>query len=347
MTDLIAGRYELLARISKGGMGAVWRARDRRLRRDVAVKLLHAWIAEDLELRRRFAREARVLAPLVHEHIVRLYDYGEDGETPFLVMELVDGANLADVARDRQLDWGQVTEIALPIASALAYAHARGIVHRDLTPGNVLIESATGRVVVSDFGLARIARSATSVTTQGMLLGTPEYWSPEQARGADSETATDMYALGCLLFWLLSGRTPFEGDDRLAVGLRRAHETAPPLLSCAPGAPPEAVALVDALLAPDPSDRPTAVEVLERLGVAAPAIQEAVAEPSRQPSVRRQSLRPRRRRSCSRLLVSTRPRKADGAAGWRSSWRGSRLLPHSPSSAPRSRMPTASSRSRA
>ena len=137
MTDLIAGRYELRARISKGGMGAVWSARDRRLRRDVAVKLLHAWIAEDLELRRRFAREARVLAPLEHENIVRLYDYGEDGETPFLVMELVEGANLGDFARNRVFSWAQAAEIALPIASALAYAHARGIVHRDLTPGNV------------------------------------------------------------------------------------------------------------------------------------------------------------------------------------------------------------------
>ena len=106
MTDLLAGRYELRARISKGGMGTVWRAYDRRLRRDVAVKLLHPWIAEDAELRRRFAREARVLAPLEHEHIVRLYDYGEDGETPFLVMELVEGASLAEVARGRVLDLG-------------------------------------------------------------------------------------------------------------------------------------------------------------------------------------------------------------------------------------------------
>ena len=278
MTDPIAGRYELRARISKGGMGAVWRAYDRRLRRDVAVKLLHAWIAEDAELRRRFAREARVLAPLEHEHIVRLYDYGEDGETPFLVMEFVDGASLAEVARGKTFDWEHAAELALPIASALAYAHARGIVHRDLTPGNVLIESATGRVVVSDFGLARLARSSTSVTTQGMLLGTPEYWSPEQARGSDSETATDMYALGCLLFWLLSGRTPFEGDDRLAVGLRRAHEAAPPLASRASGAPREATVLVDALLAPDPGDRPTATDVLARLGAAPPAIAEAAAQ---------------------------------------------------------------------
>ena len=272
MNELIAGRYELRARISKGGMGAVWRARDRRLRRDVAVKLLHSWIAEDEELRRRFAREARVLAPLENEHIVRLYDYGEDGETPFLVMELVEGANLAEVARERGFSWPEVVEIAVPVATALSYAHARGIVHRDLTPGNVLIESTTGRVVVSDFGLARIARSATSVTTQGMLLGTPEYWSPEQARGADSETATDLYALGCLLFWLLSGRTPFEGDDRLAVGLRRAHEAAPSLASHVPDAPAEAVRLVDALLAPDPAARPTADEVLERLGAEPPAI---------------------------------------------------------------------------
>src|SRR6476469_2043534 len=131
MSDLIAGRYELEARISKGGMGAVWKARDRRLHRDVAVKLLHSWIADDEELRRRFAREARVLAPLEHEHIVRLYDYGEDGETPFLVMELVDGASLAEVARGTSFDWPQAAELAVPIASALAYAHGRGIVHRD------------------------------------------------------------------------------------------------------------------------------------------------------------------------------------------------------------------------
>ncbi len=277
MTDLLAGRYELRARIAKGGMGTVWRAYDGHLKRDVAVKLLHPWIAEDAELRRRFAREAQVLAPLEHEHIVRLYDYGEDGETPFLVMEYVDGASLGDVARGREWTWSEVSELARPIASALAYAHARGIVHRDLTPGNILIERATGRVVVSDFGLARIARSSTSVMTQGMLLGTPEYWSPEQARGLESETATDLYALGCLLFWLLAGRTPFEGDDRLAVGLRRAHEAAPSLAILAPDAPETAVEIVDALLAVEPSERPTAVEVLDLLGVARPSIADAAA----------------------------------------------------------------------
>ncbi len=165
MTDLLAGRYELHARISKGGMGAVWRAHDRRLHRDVAVKLLHAWIAEDVELRRRFAREARVLAPLEHENIVRLYDYGEDGETPFLVMELVDGASLGEVARGRAFTFEQAAELARPIASALVYAHARGIVHRDLTPGNVLIESATGRV---EYSFGRFFGSAALSSTASM-----------------------------------------------------------------------------------------------------------------------------------------------------------------------------------
>ena len=293
-------------------MGAVWRARDRRLHRDVAVKLLHAWIAEDLELRHRFSREARVLAPLEHENIVRLYDYGEDGETPFLVMELVEGASLAEVARGRTFTWDQAAELARPIASALVYAHARGIVHRDLTPGNVLIESATGRVVVSDFGLARLARSSTSVTTQGMLLGTPEYWSPEQARGRDSETATDLYALGCLLFWLLTGRTPFEGDDRLAVGLRRVHEPAPALASCAPDAPADARVLVDALLSTDPADRPTAGEVLGLLGSELPASPRRPRRRWRPRSGRRQSSQHRSRRPSSRRRRARRSQAASG-----------------------------------
>ena len=202
MTVLLAGRYELRARISRGGMGAVWRAYDRRLRREVAVKVLHTWIAEDEDLARRFDREARLLAPLENEHIVRLYDYGDNGETPFLVIELIEGASLAEVARGRTLSWDQAVEVAVPVATALAYAHERGIVHRDLTPGNILVEKSTGRIVVSDFDLARLAQSSSSVTTQGMLLGTPEYRSPEQARGravARHRTCTpsDVSSSGC------------------------------------------------------------------------------------------------------------------------------------------------------
>src|SRR5262249_58607279 len=139
---------------------------------------------------------------------------------------------------------------------ALAYAHGRGVVHRDLTPTNVLIERETGRVLTSDFGLARIARSAGSLTAPGVLIGTPEYWSPEQAQGRESDGAADVYALGCLLFLLLSGRLPFDGEDRLAVGLRRAHEDAPSLRTSLRKAGPDAVRLVDSLLARDPAPRP-------------------------------------------------------------------------------------------
>ena len=219
-------------------MGTVWRAYDRHLqarrRRQAAAPVDRRGRRAAPALRPRGAgsRSARARA---HRPALRLRRGRRDAVPRHGVRRR--GEPRGRGARSRRGRGSEASELARPIASALAYAHARGIVHRDLTPGNVLIESATGRVVVSDFGLARIARSSTSVTTQGMLLGTPEYWSPEQARGLDSETATDLYALGCLLFWLLAGRTPFEGDDRLAVGLRRAHEAAPSLAIVRSGCP--------------------------------------------------------------------------------------------------------------
>ena len=256
---VLAGRYELIEKVGQGGMSVVWRALDTRLDRDVAVKLLHPFVAAEDGQRRRFAREARTLAALSSDHIVRVHDYVEDGDDSFLVMEFVDGHNLAAATFHRlPVQWSEAAAYARPVCDALAYAHAKGVVHRDLTPGNILIERDTGRVVTSDFGLARIARGRGSATTIGVLLGTPEYWSPEQATGRESDAATDMYALGCILFLLLSGRLPFEGDDRLAVGLRRAHEDAPSLRAHARNVPESAVALVDALLSRDPTRRPDA-----------------------------------------------------------------------------------------
>ena len=229
-------------------MGVVWRAHDRTLGRDVAIKLLRPIIASDGQQRRRFEREARTLAGLANEHIVRVHDYVDDGERAFLVMEFVDGRNLADTTIPRlPLEVGEAAWYAEPVAKALAYAHAKGVVHRDLTPANILVEHGTGRVVTTDFGLARVARSGGSLTTVGMPVGTPEYWSPEQALGRETGTATDLYALGCILYLLIGGRLPFEGDDRLAVGLRRAHERAPSLMTLAPEVP-AAADLVDSLL---------------------------------------------------------------------------------------------------
>jgi beta-lactam-binding protein with PASTA domain/predicted Ser/Thr protein kinase len=262
---VLAGRYELLEQVGHGGMSVVWRARDLKLERDVAIKLLRSFLAEDTEQRRRFQREARTLAALAHEHIVRVYDYASSDEQSFLVMEYVAGGNLAATTRGSlPLSAADAAAYGQPVAEALAYAHAHGVVHRDLTPSNILIERSSGRVVTTDYGLARIARSAGSLTAPGVLLGTPEYWSPEQALGRDTGEAADIYALGCMLFLLVAGRLPFEGEDRLAVGLRRAHEEAPSLREFS-DEPEHLVTLVDSLLARDPAQRPGAAMVAEEL----------------------------------------------------------------------------------
>jgi eukaryotic-like serine/threonine-protein kinase len=263
---ILSGRYVLGSKVGEGGMGLVWRARDRRLDRDVAIKLLHPQIASVPEQRQRFDREAHALAALEHENVVRVYDYAESGDEVYLVLEFVDGESLASTVAERlPLDWEGARGYAIPVCRALAYAHEHGVIHRDLTPANVLVESATGRVVVTDFGLARVARGPSSVTSAGVLVGTPEFWSPEQATGTDNDPPTDMYALGCVLFLLLSGHLPFEGEDRLAVGLRRAHEDAPSLAAFAPALPEEATRVVDQLLQRQEDRRPSASQTIHLL----------------------------------------------------------------------------------
>jgi serine/threonine-protein kinase len=267
----LADRYELLDQLGEGGMGVVWLAHDRRLGRHVAVKLLHEFVARDTDQRRRFEREARTLAGLASDHIVRVYDYVDTGDEAFLVMEYVDGGNLAETTFGRlPLGAGEAAWYARAVADALACAHANGVIHRDLTPANVLIERETGRVVTTDFGLARAVRSEGTLTGSGVLIGTPEYWSPEQAVGREQGAASDMYALGCMLFLLLDGRLPFEGGDRLAIGLRRAHEDAPSLHGRRRSAPASLVGLVDSLLSRDPKCRPTAAATARALGELSP-----------------------------------------------------------------------------
>jgi beta-lactam-binding protein with PASTA domain len=263
---IVAGRYRQKQQIGRGGMGVVWRARDERLGRDVALKVLHPWVADDPDLRERFEREAAALARLEHPNVVRLYDVLEDRRQTILVMELVDGTGLDRLIDGRTLDWDGTCRFCAPVAAALAHAHARGVVHRDLTPANVLVEHGSGRVVVTDFGLARLARSSRSAPISGILAGTPEYWAPEQASGGETGPTTDLYSLGCILFRLLAGRVPFEGEDRLATGLRRAHEDAPSLAVAAPAAPAEAVRLVDRLLQRAPALRGDAIDAAAALG---------------------------------------------------------------------------------
>jgi serine/threonine-protein kinase len=256
---VLADRYALIEQVGEGGMGVVWRARDRNLERDVAVKLLHSFVAGEPEQRLRFAREARTLAGLTNEHIVRVYDYVDVGPQSFLVMEFIEGGNLAaEIFARLPLSLSEAAAYLAPVADGLGYAHGLGVVHRDLTPTNILIEQGTGRILTTDFGLAQAVRSTGSLTAPGVLVGTPEYWSPEQAMGRETDPATDVYALGCIFFLLATGGLPFRGEDRLAVGLRRAHESAPSLGESLPGAPAPAIDLVDSLLAREPGRRPPA-----------------------------------------------------------------------------------------
>ncbi|WP_436777362.1 protein kinase domain-containing protein [Yinghuangia sp. YIM S09857] len=245
---VLASRYELHETVGRGGMGEVWRGRDRELDRTVAVKVLPAELTRHDEFRARFRREARVAASLSHHGVAVLHDVGEDdggGESvPFLVMEFVAGATLAEEVRGGPLAPDRAVGFARDIADTLVHSHGQGLVHRDIKPSNVMLTPAGG-VKVLDFGIAKaLADTATRLTSTGGMVGTPAYLSPEQIDGADVDGRTDVYSLGCLLYELLTGRPPFTGDSPFAV--MNQH------LSKAPAAPselrPEVPASVDAVV---------------------------------------------------------------------------------------------------
>ena len=254
----IDGRYRLEDRIGSGGTGEVWRAVDEQLNRVVAIKLLHPWVAQAEVGRERFRREAAAMGRLRHPHIVQVLEFNDTAERPYLVQEHCPGGTLSALLGGGPLPWDRVRALARPIVEALAHAHAQGVIHRDLKPSNVLFAEG-GRLVVGDFGLARLlATSDGTLTATGTRMGSPEYWSPEQAVGDPVSERADVYALGCIVYHLVSGSLPFAGEDRLAAGYRRVHEDAAPL----PGA---AGAVIERLMERDPSRRPRAEDVLALL----------------------------------------------------------------------------------
>jgi eukaryotic-like serine/threonine-protein kinase len=226
---LIGGRYRLIAPLGEGGMATLWRAVDEQLDREVAVKLLREQYGSDAGFAARFKQEARSAGSLSHPNIVPVYDYGTDGTdgTQFIVMQLIEGEDLATILRERKaLSTDDAVRVAIGVASALEVAHRRGIVHRDVKPGNILITDE-GDVKVTDFGIAR-AVSETSMTVTGTTLGSVHYFSPEQARGDEVTGASDVYALGIVLYEMLTGRRPFEGDSAAGVALKRLTEDPQP-----------------------------------------------------------------------------------------------------------------------
>jgi len=252
--SLVAGRYEILDRISEGGMATVFRARRLTDGQTVALKILREQFASDSEFLARFEREARAVRALSHPHMVRVHDSGTDGNVHYIAMEYVEGENLKDlIRREGPLPPARAAQIAAQVADVLEYAHAHGIVHRDIKPQNILL-TRDGQVKVTDFGIAR-AMSAATITHTGTVLGSVQYLSPEQARGAPVGPSTDIYSLGVVLYEMVTGTLPFDGDSPIATALAHVNQPPPPPRSRAPTLPVRIEGIILFALAKSPSRR--------------------------------------------------------------------------------------------
>jgi eukaryotic-like serine/threonine-protein kinase len=248
--QVLAKRYELGDRIGGGGMADVYRAVDQRLDRPVAVKVFRP--GTDVAGRRRFEAEARLVAGLAHAGLVPVYDVGLDDAAPFLVMQLVDGPNLAQQVATGPFPPGRTARIGVELARTLAYVHARSIVHRDVKPSNVLLDP-TGRVLLTDFGVSRLV-DATRLTATGQAIGTAAYLAPEQVRGATAGPAADVYALGLVLLECLTAAPAYRGSSPVEVAVARLHR--PPEVPSR--LPPALASTLAAMVSTDPASRPTA-----------------------------------------------------------------------------------------
>ncbi|MBM6399595.1 serine/threonine-protein kinase [Phycicoccus sonneratiae] len=276
----LAGRYVLGDPIGRGGMGEVWRATDTVLGREVAVKTIDLGRVPDEAGAARFEREAKVTAGISHPNVVTVHDTGVEGDTAYLVMELLPGPSLAQQLADGPLPVEEVVSVGRQVASALEAAHARGLVHRDIKPGNV-VHADDGRVRVVDFGITQLgeATGGQALTATNTVMGTAEYLAPEQALGQRVDGRADLYALGCVLYALLAGRPPFSAATPVATVMQHTSDPAPDVRALRPDTPAWLASLVAALLAKDPADRPVgAAAVVESLTTrTAPAVAGAAA----------------------------------------------------------------------
>jgi hypothetical protein len=281
---VLGNRYELLLPLASGGMGRVWRARDTLLERPVAVKVLRSELAGDATFRARFRAEAQHTAALHHPHIASVFDYGEqevEGEcVAYLVMELVEGETLSTLLeREGRLDPARTLDVLRQTAAALAAAHAAGVVHRDVKPGNVLVGN-DGTVKIADFGIAWSA-SSVPLTGTGQVVGTAHYLSPEQAEGAKASPASDVYALGTVAYECLTGRRAFDGENSVQIALKQIREEPLPL---PPEIPPGIRAVVERAMAKDPAvryaDGAALRDAVEAAAASSPTVPVGGAEPT-------------------------------------------------------------------
>jgi serine/threonine-protein kinase len=270
----LAGRYDVRVPIGRGGMGLVYLARDLRLDRPVAIKLLPPALAADGACRQRFLHEARTAARLAHPNIVPIHSVHEMGDFVFFTMAYVAGETLAQrVARGGALAPEEAARLLTEMGDALAYAHARGVVHRDVKPDNILIEEATGRALLTDFGIAYASPDGRASAPRGPVLGTAAFMNPEQARGELVDARSEVYSLGVVAYYALSGHLPFDAATDGAMLVLHITAPAPPLREVAPAVPPRLAQVVDRCLAKDPWARFPNVPALVR------AVAEAVGQP--------------------------------------------------------------------
>ena len=264
MTDLAGrtlGRYRLETLLGRGGMAEVWRAADTKLARTVAVKVIHESYAQDPHFAERFLREARVVASLEHPNILPVYDFGDEGGIPFLVMPHLAGGTLRDRLHGRPAPFGVAAAWIRQLADALDAAHAAGVLHRDVKPANVLI-GRDDRLFLADFGIAKMVETLTGLTATGVVVGTPVYMAPEQAQGQPASPATDRYALAVVAYEILAGRPPFDGDNPLSLMHQHVSTPAPALSTKVSGLPAGLDAVFQRALSKNPAERPPTCRAL-------------------------------------------------------------------------------------
>ena len=271
----IVGQYEIIERIGRGGMATVYRGRHTRLNRDVAIKVLHPMLNDDDSFLRRFSREAQLVAQLEHPHIVPIYDFAEHEHQPYLVMRLVEGDTLKERMTQGTLSRDEILRIAQAVADGLDYAHGQGVLHRDIKPSNIMLTSASG-VYIADFGLARMAQAGESTLSQDMIMGTPQYISPEQAKGnKEIDGRTDLYSFGIILYELVTGQAPFQSETTYSIIHMQIFD-APPLPSAVnPAITPDMEAVLLKALDKEPGSRyETGRELVAAFGQAFAAMPE-------------------------------------------------------------------------
>jgi serine/threonine protein kinase len=261
------GNYRVLRLLGKGGMAFVFHAEDLSLGRPVALKVMKPDLGSDADGWQRFLREARIMASVKHDHLVTVYQAGQEGQVVYLAMELLGGESLAAwMERKGKADVTEVLRLGREIASGLAVIHGHGLIHRDIKPDNIWLEAPSGRVKILDFGLARFVKDDIQLTQTGTVMGTPAFMAPEQARGQAVDGRTDLFSLGCVLYALATGSKPFHADNTMAVLTALAVDNPRPVHEINPAIPPALSELVTQLLAKKPEDRPTSAELVrERL----------------------------------------------------------------------------------